>query len=279
MSSPRRAAPPVTGRPSPASSASRRPQRCCRAASSSPPARIIGRRLAITITGKLPRPRGGRPTQQEAPLLTERILQAATTLFLRDGYGATSLEAVAAAAGVAKRTLYARFAGKPALLQVVVARLLARWLPPFDAGLEQANGLPATLLAAARVMLATALSAEALALHRLLIAEIGHFPELALVMQEAGTGIGVQRLTGVLARAGIDDPAWAAEQFMALVLSVPQRCALGLGHKLDSEAVEDWAARAVGLFLRGAQSSCAAGGSEARPESAHSANADPDPNI
>ena len=171
---------------------------------------------------------------------------------------------MAAAAGVAKRTLYARFAGKPELLQVVVARLMERWLPPFDAGLLQGSGLEATLLAAARIMLATALQPEALALYRLVISEVGRFPELARVLQKAGTGIGAARLAGVLERAGIAEPGWAAEQFMVLVLSVPQRRALGLGVPLDAAAVEDWANRAVGIFLRGAQSSSAAGGSAAR---------------
>jgi AcrR family transcriptional regulator len=215
------------------------------------PITIIRTRGAI-ITETASRPRGGRPRQQDAPLITGRILDAATALFLRDGYGATSLEAVAAMAGVSKRTLYARFAGKAALLQVVVARLVARWLPPFDTGLGQASGLEAALLAAARVMLATALVPEALALHRLIIAEIGRFPELALVLRDAGAGVGVERLSRVLAQAGIADPAWAAEQFMALVLSVPQRRAMGLGGALDAAAQEDWAKGAVALFLRGA---------------------------
>ena len=180
------------------------------------------------------------------------MLEAATALFLREGYGATSLEAVAAAAGVSKRTLYARFAGKAALLQAVVARLVARWLPPFDAGLEGGADLEATLLAAARVMLATALVPEALALYRLIIAEIGRFPELGPIMHEAGAGAGTERLAAVMQGAGIADPIWAAEQFMVLVLSVPQRRGLGLGPALDEAEQLDWARRAVALFLRGA---------------------------
>ena len=195
--------------------------------------------------------RGGRPTRLEAPLLTARIVDAATRLFLRDGYGATSLEAVAAAAGVSKRTLYARFAGKAALLQVVVGRLVQLWLPPFDTGLEQADGLPATLLAAARVILATALAPEALALHRLITAEAGRFPELGRVLHDAGAGIGQQRLASLLAAAGVAEAAWAAEQFLALIVSVPQRRALGLGLPLSAAEREEWAARAVALFLSG----------------------------
>ena len=179
------------------------------------------------------------------------MLDAATTLFLRDGYGLTSLEAVAAAAGVSKRTLYARFADKAALLREVVARLVTRWLPPFDAGFEQALGLESALRGAARVMLATALAPEALALHQLIVAESGRFPELAAIMRDAGAGIGAERLAVALARAGVADSAWAAEQFMTLVLSVPQRRALATGRPLDMAAQADWAARATQLFLRG----------------------------
>jgi TetR/AcrR family transcriptional repressor of mexJK operon len=207
----------------------------------------------MPITARPGPNRGGRPTRQDAPLITERILDTATELFLRDGYGAVSLEAVASAAGVSKRTLYARFAGKAALFQVVVARLVARWLPAFDAGLGQAQGLEATLLAAARVVLATALMPEAVALHRLIVAEIGRFPELGHVLHEAGAGIGHERLASVLGRAGVADPVWAAEQFMTLVLTVPQRRALGLGVALDAAAQQDWAMRAVALFLRGVE--------------------------
>ncbi len=181
------------------------------------------------------------------------MVDAATELFLRDGYGATSLEAVATAAGVSKRTLYARFSGKAALLEVVVARLVTEWLPAFDAELGQGGELRDMLLRAARVLLATALTPQALGLYRLVISEIGRFPELALVMRDAGAGIGTERLAGVMAAAGLADPVWAAEQFMTLVLSVPQRRGLGLGLPLDAAAQADWATRAVDVFLDGAR--------------------------
>jgi TetR/AcrR family transcriptional repressor of mexJK operon len=170
---------------------------------------------------------------------------------LRDGYGTTSLEAVASAAGVSKRTLYARFSGKAALLQVVVARLVTNWLPAFDAEIGQGGGLRDTLLGSARVMLATALTPQALGLYRLIIAEVGRFPELAAVIRDAGAGAGTERLANVMAAAGVTDPVWAAEQFMALVLSVPQRRGLGLGSPLDTVGQEVWAKRAVDLFLQG----------------------------
>lgn len=59
----------------------------------------------------------GRPKSAEK---RRRILDAARTLFLRQGIAATSMAGVAADAGVAKQTLYSHFADKDALLREVL---------------------------------------------------------------------------------------------------------------------------------------------------------------
>jgi AcrR family transcriptional regulator len=46
-----------------------------------------------------------------------RVIDAATRLFLERGYGATSIDAVAAAAGVSRATIFATVGSKPALLK------------------------------------------------------------------------------------------------------------------------------------------------------------------
>jgi AcrR family transcriptional regulator len=58
----------------------------------------------------------------------ERIADAARRLFAADGYGSTSIEAIAAEAGVAVRTVYAAFGAKREILSLICER----WL-------EQAN--------------------------------------------------------------------------------------------------------------------------------------------
>src|SRR5947209_19814422 len=68
---------------------------------------IITRRLPRIITDA-DRRRGGRPSREQAALLGERILDTATELFLAEGYGATSIEAIAQRAGISKRTFYHR---------------------------------------------------------------------------------------------------------------------------------------------------------------------------
>ncbi len=61
-------------------------------------------------------------------MLESAILEPATAAFLADGYAATTIEAIARSCNVAKRTIYARWRGKPALFRAVLERLMSRWL-------------------------------------------------------------------------------------------------------------------------------------------------------
>jgi AcrR family transcriptional regulator len=205
-----------------------------------------------TATVETSRPsHGGRPSRSVSAGLVDVILDAATALFLRDGYGATSMESVAAAARVSKRTLYTRFADKPALLQAAVARLVTNWMPPFEAALGAPGSLEESLKRAGLRMLETALAPEALALYRLIVAESVRFPDLAHMLHQAGTRTGIVRIAALLAPLGLPDPAYAAEQFQHLVIGGPQYRALGLGPPLDAAARAAWVSQAVALFLRG----------------------------
>jgi TetR/AcrR family transcriptional regulator, mexJK operon transcriptional repressor len=202
------------------------------------------------ITARLPA-RGGRPSRAVSAGLADVILDAATHLFLQDGFSATSMEAVAAAGGVSKRTLYARFPDKATLLQAAVARLIAAWRPEFDAALDRASSVEEALLSAAREMLAAALQPDALMLYRLIVAESGRFPDLGRLLREAGAGDAIGRIAAILRGTDCPDPIWAASQFQYLVLTGPQHRALGLGPPLSPEDLDAWAARSVALFLRG----------------------------
>ncbi len=68
--------------------------------------------------------RAGRPTAVRAAQIDGMIRNAARRLFLEAGADATSMDAVASAAGVSKGTLYSRFANKEELLRAVIADLL-----------------------------------------------------------------------------------------------------------------------------------------------------------
>jgi AcrR family transcriptional regulator len=205
-----------------------------------------------------PARRGGRPSKDEAAKLGERILEVATPLFLSHGYGATSIEAVARRAGISKRTFYHRFPDKPALFSAVIHRVIGRLRPPAGVPLLEGADLRAILERLAALILNAAVSPQAVALHRLVIGESGRFPKLAAVVNREGAAEEAIRLiAGVLERehraAGlvIDNTRFAAEQFLFMVVAVPQRRAAGLGVPMTQVEIDAWGRNVVNLFLNG----------------------------
>lgn len=201
--------------------------------------------------------RGGRPSLAEAEQLGERILEIATELFLRDGYGSTSIEAIAQAAGISKRTFYARHAGKPDLFAAVVGRIVEQIRPPPEVPLLAGTTLDEILERLAGLMLRAALSPRALALNRLIIAESARFPELlAGLGGERGRPEAVTLIASLLASRldppmARDDARFAAGQFIQMVVSWPQRCALGAAGPMSPAEQADWVGRTTRLFLAG----------------------------
>ncbi len=57
---------------------------------------------------------------ERAAVTRRRIAEAARTMFARDGYGATTLQAIADEAGVAVQTVYAVFGSKPGILRELI---------------------------------------------------------------------------------------------------------------------------------------------------------------
>jgi len=203
--------------------------------------------------------RGGRPSRQQAARLGERIVDAATHLFLSQGYGATSVEAVARRARISKRTFYHRFDDKPALFVAVVHRIIDRLRSPAD--VESLVGdLQEVLQRLARFILRAALLPQAIALNRMLVAESARFPKLAAVVTERGvTEEAIRVIAGILdreIRAGnlaLDNPTFAARQFLYMIIALPQRRAMGFGAPMTSAELDAWARDVVNLFLNGAR--------------------------
>ncbi|MBV9003877.1 MAG: TetR/AcrR family transcriptional regulator [Solirubrobacterales bacterium] len=65
-----------------------------------------------------------RRRRDQARRNRSRILHAATRMFLRDGYSATTVQAIATAAGVSADTIYKSFGGKPGLIRAIRDRAL-----------------------------------------------------------------------------------------------------------------------------------------------------------
>jgi AcrR family transcriptional regulator len=150
------------------------------------------------------------------------ILKAALTAFLEDGYAGSSVNRIAANAGVSIKTLYRHFENKDDLFVAVVHDACTAhygaeapaWLelPPLE-GLTQAG----------REHLAFVLSAEQVALYRVVTREAQRFPELG---QRYQSEVVEDRLAHLIRyfdrwpkslRTKIKDPLRAAQTFSVLL--------------------------------------------------------------
>src|ERR1700741_741240 len=127
--------------------------------------------------------RPGRPT-----LSDEQLLDIAFDLFLEHGFERTSIDAITAAAGMAKRTVYARYGDKETLFKAALARAIEDWMVPV-AGLRAAEteDLEKTLLAIARMLLTNILGPAGIRLLRLSNAVSVSMPEIAAANTRMGT--------------------------------------------------------------------------------------------
>jgi AcrR family transcriptional regulator len=221
-------------------------------------AALAGKRKTAAGNAGMASRRGGRPSKAEAELLLQRIVDAAAELFFTLGYGATSVEAVARQARISKRTFYHRFENKAALFSAVVHRTINRLRPPPDVPLLRGANLEQNLRGLAKLILRAALSPQAIALHRMIVAESSRFPDLAAVVNRQGASEEAIRLiAGLLereAQAGnltLDNPIFAAQQFLHMVIALPQRRAIGLGMPMTAAEADAWGHDVVNLFLNG----------------------------
>jgi TetR/AcrR family transcriptional repressor of mexJK operon len=201
---------------------------------------------------------GGRPSRTAALQLRDRILEVAAELFLTEGYGSTSIEAVAGRAGISKRTFYHRFDDKAALFAAVVHRIIEQIRPPPGVPLLEGATLPDILSRLAGLILRAALSPQAIALHRLVTAESVRFPNLVRAVYDEGSAQEATALIGDLLARELPDPrlnaelrSFVAAQFLHMVVAVPQRRIMGLGAPMTRSELDAWAAHTVNLFLNG----------------------------
>ncbi len=204
---------------------------------------------SVTPTGP------GRPKDQAK---RQAILTAAKELFVRNGYTSTSMDAVAAEAGVSKLTVYSHFTDKETLFSAAVVARCEEQMPAlFD---ELNRDLPAQtlLLNVARGFQTLINSPESIELHRLMVTLGTQDPKLSQIFFEAGPQRilnETERLLSRLEKTGqlrFDSPKTAAEHFLSLIKGACNfRLLVGCGEMPDPATAEAHVQEVVGLFMRG----------------------------
>jgi AcrR family transcriptional regulator len=166
------------------------------------------------------------------------ILEAAATVFLRNGYLGTSMDEIAALAGVSKQTVYKNFADKESLFSEIVLSTVDEAGDPVSEEvlqLEDSDDLEADLRDLARRQLVLVLQPRMMQLRRLVIGEVGRFPELGRTFFERGQGRTMAALATAFERLAargelqLEDPVLAATHFNWLIMSAPVNRAMLLG--------------------------------------------------
>ncbi len=202
----------------------------------------------------------GRPRRGTEAARADSLLTAATRVFLRDGYGAASIDRVAAEGGVSTRTIYERYKNKAELLAAVITRLVDRDMASGLAHTELDRLEPAqAMLTVGRILIDRVCDPESAALFRILAQDSHRFPELAAKMRgsaKARINDAIARyLHGQMRRGTLRplDSDRAAELFLQMVCAEIHECLL-FGPPAELAAV-DFAAHlttVVDLFLNGA---------------------------
>jgi AcrR family transcriptional regulator len=200
--------------------------------------------------------RRGRPTQAEAKKLHQKLRKAAVGTFVKHGYNGTTMEAIARAAGITRRTLYARYPDKRAVFLDVIPWALTRRTEREASYDVDENDLHASLLGIGRAGLARAIDPDIVRLTRIAMNESARFPEFAISahsMTWSGRHRQVMELLRHHQEAGtieVDDLESTAGHFIAMIEHLPTRLA-ECGIYRSAEEEERHLQHAVNLFLRG----------------------------
>ena len=132
------------------------------------------------------------------------ILKAALALFAERGYAATKLEDVAAAAGIAKGTVYLYFPTKEELFKAVVRQELLPNLDRFEALVRSHTGPAAELLRLFSGRWLQLFDTDLTAIPKLVITEAGNFPAIARFYADEVVKRGMALVGSIIVR-GIED--------------------------------------------------------------------------
>jgi TetR/AcrR family transcriptional repressor of mexJK operon len=193
----------------------------------------------------------GRPT-----LSNEELLDKAVDLFLEKGFERTTIDAITASAGMAKRTVYLRYGDKTALFKAALQRAIEDWIVPVERlRAAESNDIEDTLLKVGQILVENLMTPAALRLLRLTNAESVRMPEIGAYTTQRGTEPTIAYLADLIQRripfrSDIANPQEAAFAFLYLVACGPATMA-AWGLILDKSAIDRHTQYCVRLFLYG----------------------------
>ena len=206
----------------------------------------------------LTKPHGpGRPKDMEK---RAAILEAAKALFIRNAFAGTSMDAIAAEAGVSKLTVYSHFGDKDNLFREVIRARVQDLLPEETYGFDPHVDISETLHRIAQVHAKLDCDPETVGTFRAILSDCRQGnPRYGKLMWEEGPVRSRALLERLLQQAvdahmlDIDDVSRAAIQFISLIKGdMMMRRMFGCAECVQTYAreIEENARAGVTMFLR-----------------------------
>lgn len=205
-------------------------------------------------SGKMRKVSPGRPKSLEK---RASILKAAGDLFMKNGFGGATMDDVALRAGVSKLTVYNNFGTKEALFfEVIKTKCESHTGDDFFAKLP-ADNPKEELFTVGRAFMDLIFSDEAIAMHRVIIADGHANPDLAMMFYKAAPEQLFGRFAKYLERLEkkhdlfFADKIKAGKFFFAMFKGEPHmRAILNIPPKPSKKELDAFAKDCVDFFMR-----------------------------
>jgi len=187
------------------------------------------------------------------------ILKTAQKLFVTQGYAEVSMDALADAVPVSKRTLYNHFRDKKALFTAVmqarcefISQAIEKIL------LEENRDVVQMLTHMGKQFLSVVLKPEAINIYRTAITQVSHFPDMGKLFYASGPmrckGMFADYLEKLDRQGELDIPnsKRAADVFFSMLVGRMQmRMLLGVEKRVKQKEMDEHIDYAVRVFMRG----------------------------
>jgi AcrR family transcriptional regulator len=184
----------------------------------------------------------------------DRIVAAATDLFLSNGYSGMSIDALISSVGGSRRDLYRVIGSKEELFRRVVEEACEERQCHLEAILPAIDGSPESLRVTAKTFIHFLIEPRSVALARLLITEAERMPEVAGTFLKLGPQVGYKMVSEILVTCAAEqgrtwrNPELAGRLFLdAVIGSMPLR--VRTGETITEEEIDEVADTAVSIFL------------------------------
>ncbi|MBT0585142.1 TetR/AcrR family transcriptional regulator [Alteromonas oceanisediminis] len=188
----------------------------------------------------------------------EAILDAAVDTFLENGYDATSLQLIITRSGGSRRMIYDLYGGKDGLFCAAIESVLDRVVASFDQLALVSNSIRADLTSSGIAFVTALVSDPALAVFRIVLAEIDRFPHLGERLFDRGPNAAYEKVAAYLTLQhekrviSVEDPRTAASQLLEMLKGeLHIKALLCVNHTITADEIDRQVSLGVEQFLNG----------------------------